>query len=183
MAKSVDLSTYYYNKTYIDNNFANINHTHNEYILSNNLIDELEDILDAMIQSESRITVNITSMPVVESQPDSYVTTYIEHISLSNYKTNEIYYDYDITEEGTYNTTEKSIHSNYFTIENDVLSFKMPSDLSFENTVLTITYYYNVFGNSGTFLGSFYLYELEDAEENNVITVDSSDLPHNPPSE
>lgn len=52
MAKQVNLSTYYYNKTYIDNNFANINHTHNEYISSNSLIDELGTLLDDMIATE-----------------------------------------------------------------------------------------------------------------------------------
>lgn len=134
----------------------------NVYLKKADLIDELGDILDIMIDSETTIIVNITT------QSSSGGVSF--NVSLINYKTSEVYDTNDPYTTSIYHT---------MTYTNNNISFEMPTELSFEDSILSMVATY--MGQS--YYTTYYLYELEDTDDDNIINVNIGDLPTSPPNE
>lgn len=135
----------------------------NVYLKKADLIDELGDILDIMIDSETPITVNITTT-ASSSGGVSF------NVSLINYKTSEVYDTNDPYTTSLYHT---------MTYTNNIVSFEMPILLSFEDSILSMVATY--MGQS--YYSTFYLYELEDTDNDKIINANIDDLPTSPPNE
>ena len=151
MAKQVNLSTYYYNKTYIDNNFANINHTHNEYISSNSLIDELGDILDGMIElaPNQLVLYNIPSAIAQNTANKYFVRSEYSSESFQEYGSIEGKINYVSTYGGNIYYIEANVpvdfELDYLTIGTGSIGsvtrlFDFPSDLTVENKTITVDF-------------------------------------------
>ena len=134
----------------------------NVYLKKVDLIDELGDILDIMIDSETPIIVNITT------QSSSGGVSF--NVSLINYKTSEVYDTNDPYTTSLYHT---------MTYTNNSISFEMPTELSFEDSILSMVATY--MGQS--YYTTFYLYELEDTDNDKIINANIDDLPTSPPNE
>ena len=135
-------------------------------------IDELGNILDEIILSEPLI-ININSVKLTQHYSSGGVgyDVTINEILLSNYQTNEVYYSM------TENTESK--YGNQFIIQNDILSFQKPKELSL--TYAMLTFFISIMGQS--FTREAYLYTLEDDNEDGIINTDWNDLPTSEPSE
>lgn len=134
----------------------------NVYLKKVDLIDELGDILDIMIDSEIPITVNITT-----TSSSSGVSF---NVSLINYKTSEVY--------DTNNPYMTSLYHT-MTYTNNIVSFEMPTQLSFEDSILSMSATYM----GQTYYTTYYLYELEDTDNDKIINANIDDLPTSPPNE